>query len=459
MNIAHLVGRITKSVPVFCLVLLAIVVQTAQALELEMPIVIGDVGYLAFGVAPFGYHVAEHRYDGHPGFDIEFIPGRKVRAAHGGTLRYTADIRDPSLKTVTIEFQDNGIYYQTFYTNIASLEPGIDSNVAVLTGQVFGVPASLVRDLGSAGSFTYAMTHFQLADNRVKYGLTNSSAISPEPFFSAKGKQILAEIWQHSQYHQMICEPFLSASRGVLANPVITRRWQRSTGSLDEIIEFSCDYTQNNPFTAYQYRLMDIAGNLKETGNVVVSPVPAGISTVDLQPEAGSLRRGVVFVKDGTMRLDYSTQGGGRPVNLLNASHYSTGDAVSCASSNDAICFKGNNSPYRANETLDIEIAFDWSKVNGGIAVADLWVVLVFPTGTPLFAHADSTWSSDAQPYRQALSSDVRTVPLLTVSIPPDLKTGDYTLYAALNRSGGGIENLAMTIVSNIAAGLLYIAP
>jgi hypothetical protein len=440
-------------------VLLGLIAQCAYALELELPVDINDVGYLAFGVAPYGYHVAEHRYDGHPGFDFEFIPGRKVRAAHGGTFRYTSDVRDPNLKTVTIEFQENGNNYQTFYTNIQSLEPGIDNNVAVITGQVFGTPASVVRNLGNAGSFTYGMTHFQLADNRVRYGLSNVSALSPEPYFSPSARQTLAQIWQNSQYSQMICEPFLSAPRGDLPNPYISRRWQRDAGTHAEIVEFLCDYNQNDPNTAYQYRLLDSSGNTLETGTVFVSPVPAGISLLDLQPTNGNKRLGLVYVKDGSMQLDYSAPGGSRPTNIFTASHYSTTAALNCASKTDSLCFSGNSSPYRSGDLLDIRIAIEAGKLAAGVTSADLWVGIVLPSGEMLFARSDKNWLADPQPILKNLSLVDVTVPVLSIVIPADLGAGNYMLYAALNQSGKGIDNLTLTLASNIARGLIYIAP
>ena len=74
--------------------------------------------------------MSEHRYDGHPGFDFEFIPGRKVRAAHGGRLRYTADFRDPALKTVTI----NAAKAVAIDSKIGSLEAGKDADFVIWSG-------------------------------------------------------------------------------------------------------------------------------------------------------------------------------------------------------------------------------------------------------------------------------------------------------------------------------------
>ena len=38
----------------------------------------------------------------------------------------------------------------------------------------------------------------------------------------ATAKANLATIWQKMQYHQMICEPYLTTSRGMTPYPVVT---------------------------------------------------------------------------------------------------------------------------------------------------------------------------------------------------------------------------------------------
>src|SRR5688572_27577948 len=50
-------------------------------LTIGMPIDAADVATTAFGLAPFGYHGADHAEDGHPGWDVEYRIGGVVRAA------------------------------------------------------------------------------------------------------------------------------------------------------------------------------------------------------------------------------------------------------------------------------------------------------------------------------------------------------------------------------------------
>lgn len=45
-----------------------------------------DLATTAFGLAPYGYHGADHAEDGHPGWDIEYRIGGTVRAAAAGTV-------------------------------------------------------------------------------------------------------------------------------------------------------------------------------------------------------------------------------------------------------------------------------------------------------------------------------------------------------------------------------------
>lgn len=442
------------------LLVVALVATNTQALELELPVAPGDSGYLAFGVAPFGYHVAEHRFDGHPGFDIEFIPGRKVHAAHGGIVKYTTDPRDPLLKTVSIEFVDGGINYQTFYTNIADLEPGIVNGATVATGEVFGTPASVVRDMGNAGSFTYAMTHFQLADNRINYGLSNQSALSPENYFSNAARSALYEIWDKSQYHQMICEPFLSSARGAIPYPVITRRWKQSAGSsVAAEIEFTCDYSQSDSNSAYTYRLKDADETPTETGTAVVTAVVAGVSLIDLIPVNGLMRKGVLYTKDGSMRLDYSAPGGNRPPDLLNAIDYATEPAVSCAKSTDAICFSENRSPFDTGDGLNVNISLDWAKLSDAASAVDLWYALALPTGQLLFGNDAGAFQEAPSPFMVNVSTATRRMTLLDAVIPQDLAPGSYQLYVALATADSDIDTLERSLRSNVASLVLYLKP
>ena len=427
---------------------------TVAAVELELPIAMNDVGTQVYGVAPFGYHVAEHRYDGHPGLDFEYVPGSKIRAAHGGSFRYTTDSRDPNLKTVTIEWQENGLNFQTFYTNVSILEPGIDNGVTVATGQAFGTAGTITATVNNQ-TRTYAMTHFQFADNRVNYGLTNFSALSPEPFFSATARADLAAIWQKMQYHQMICEPYLTTSRGMIPYPVVTRRWARESGSLANVIEFTCDFSSSSA-SAYSYRFLDAAGLATETGIVVVSAVVGGTSSIDFTPSGGGTRRGVFTAKDSSLRIDYAAIGAARPVDLGAASAYITTAASICAAISDAVCFTGNVSPYRAGDRLNLGVAVDWNRVTAGTTSGDLWVGMRLPAGEFLYAHPDGQWRAEAT----ALVTGMRAsgeISLFDALLPAGLPVGNYLVYAAINPAGAPL--MIDALLSNIATAHLYATP
>ena len=69
-----------------------------------MPIDAGDLANTAFGLAPFGYHGADHAEDGHPGWDVEYRIGGIVRAAAAGTVQSVfPDPFTPGRFTVQIE--------------------------------------------------------------------------------------------------------------------------------------------------------------------------------------------------------------------------------------------------------------------------------------------------------------------------------------------------------------------
>lgn len=426
----------------------------APALELELPIAASDFGSAAYGVAPFGYHIAEHRYDGHPGFDFEFVPGSKVRAAHGGTLRYTTDIRDSTLKTVTIEFREGGVNYQTFYTNIASLEPGIDNGATIATGQVFGTPAT-VNAVMSNRMVSFAMTHFQLNDSRVAYGLTNAGALSPEPFLSPAARTVLASVWQKTQYDQMVCEPYLSSSRGMIPSPVVTRRWHLQNGNSANAIEFSCDYASKTN-TYIGYRFLDTQGNTSETGTAIVSPVTGGTSSIDFTVAGGGSRKGLLDAKDGTMRIAYSAPGANRPTDLGGGATYATTYAIVCALASDALCFFGNTSPYRIGDSVTLGLNLDATRLPGN-AGGDLWIGLLVPGRPLVFLHPDKQWRSEGKAYASNMSGNQTLMIFEGLTLPPGLASGYYTIYATLNPAGAGLDTNAL--LSNLASAQLYILP
>ena len=113
-------------------------------LSLLMPIDPSDSANTAYGLAPFGYHGADHAEDGHPGWDVEYRIGGVVRAAAAGTVQGV--FPDPSVPgriTVQIEHVIGTHFYRTVYTNLATVTSEIIPAATVRAGQSLGVAGSV----------------------------------------------------------------------------------------------------------------------------------------------------------------------------------------------------------------------------------------------------------------------------------------------------------------------------
>lgn len=433
------------------------VIRITEAFELELPNSIEDISNKITGVAPFGYHVAEHRYDGHPGIDFFYIPGTTITAAIGGTLQVFSDSYDPAKKTVQINFSEKSKNYRIVYTNFSALEPGIESGAKVTTGQVLGTAGSQTQIQDGGVPVTYAMTHFQVDDFSISYGLTNKTAVTPEHYFSATAKTALDQIWAISFYHQMVCEPFLTNPRGLLANPTLIRSWTKNSGVHAERVDFVCDYVQNG---IYRYILYNTEGNVIETGTATVKAKNSSIPTIDLTPVSGAVRKGVISVKDNKMLLAYSVPAGNQPDDLAGASEYSTGrDATACATADDAVCFFGNNSPFRSGDALSAGITLNWEKLTKTASQADLWVAIQFSDGTLLFCNDNpSGWTTTPVPCKQQLNNAAKQLTIIDSLPVTTAMTGSYNFYAVLGESGKGINELQDSVLSNLALSVFFIA-
>lgn len=434
---------------------LAALSGTAAAFELELPIRMEDVGYRMFGVAPYGYHVAEHRYDGHPGLDFEYIPGAKVYAASGGSVQVFTDSYAPDKQTLQLNFSENGKNYRLVYTNLSALEPGVTHGATVIRGQMLGTAGSQTQNQAGGVPVTYAMTHFQLDDFSFSHGLTNSSAVSPVSYFSAAAQADLAAIWSQSAYRQMVCEPYLTNPRGLLGKPTVIRTWMRTTGALANRIDFSCDFSDSG---ATGYTLYDANGNALEAGTAALTPVTAGTTTVDLSSASG-VRQGIVFAKDTLLRIAYSAPGGDRPADFTTASEYATaGAATNCAANTDAVCITGDRSPFRPGDSLGVSIAQDWGKLTRSRVTGDLWVALQMPDGALLFLDGNGNWTPAASRYRN-LSAGTTSVAIFQPFAVTAAMAGTYTLYAVLMEEGSALAQLDTARISNIASAVFYLVP
>lgn len=434
---------------------LAALSGAAAAFELDLPIRMDDVGYRMFGVAPYGYHVAEHRYDGHPGLDFEYIPGAKVYAASGGSVQVFTDSHAPDKQTLQLNFSENGKNYRLVYTNLSALEPGVTSGATATRGQMLGTAGSQTQNQAGGVSVTYAMTHFQLDDFSLNHGLTNSSAVSPVSYFSSAAQADLAAIWSQSAYRQMVCEPYLTNPRGLLGKPTVIRAWTRTTGALASRIDFRCDFSDNG---ATGYTLYDASGNVLETGTVDLTPVTAGTTTIDLL-SAGGVRRGIVFAKDALLRIAYSAPGGDRPADFTATSEYTTsGAATNCAANTDAVCITGDRSPFRPGDSLGVSIALDWSKLTRNRVTGDLWVALQMPDGAFLFLDGNGNWNATASSYKN-LPAGTTSVAIFQPFTVTAGMAGTYTLYAVLMEEGSALAQLDTARISNIATTVFYLVP
>ena len=444
-------------------IVLGLLAGSTTALELELPLDPLDAGSNFLRIAGFGYHVAEHRLDGHPGLDFEYKLGAKVRAAHAGRLSYFVDAHDPSKLTVQIEFSADGKNWRNVYTNLAALEPGLVQGSQVSTGQALGSAGSVTAQRGNT-TLTYAMTHFQLDDlsGAVNYGLSNPTALSPIPYFSATAQAAFAALVEPVTYHQQLCEPFMSTPRGLLPYPSLTRTWRLQQGSHVTRLDFSCDHASNQ--SSYRYALFDASDALLETGTVITESGASALPTIEFNPTTGGKRLGVYAVNanSGTLSLDYSAPGGSRPLSINNASRYGTEPgATACATASDALCLVGEASPYRNGQSLSLSLAVHGDRLAGAPASVDLWGAPASPDGA-LWFFTPSGLSPTPAAWRGALdlrSGQGTIVPLLAnVTITPAL-AGRFIFFGLAAPVGTPVEQLLERRLGNLLAVTTAIQP
>lgn len=288
-----------------------------------MPVSSGDTANEAFGLNPFGIHFGGtgpggHGLDGHPGWDVEYRIGALVLAAADGTVQSVfADSFTSGRSTIQIQHQASGGNYRTVYTNIDGVAPGITAGATVVRGQALGRAGTQSQLIGSAPR-TWAMTHFQVDDFSRNEGSTNPNAVNPEIFLDVTARDLFDTIWRTAAYDVELTEPFTGNPRDVTFP--ITRAWTRESGTLAPRIEF---IRREAASGAHTYVLYDAAGAIAERGAVTFTPAGA-LSSIDLRPDAGATRRGVVDIAGDTMRIDLAPAGAARPGSLAGASVYRT---------------------------------------------------------------------------------------------------------------------------------------
>lgn len=287
-------------------------------LSLVMPIEPSDVAATAFGLAPFGYHGADHAADGHPGWDVEYRTGGLVRAAAAGTVQSVfPDPSTPGRSTVQLEHVVGTHFYRTVYTNLATVNTEIVAAASVRAGQSLGTAGTVSQMVGTT-PITYAMTHFQLDDFEYYREIPNPNAVTPEPFLSPDAKVFFDRIFNTAVFSTELVEPYASNPRD-LRFPA-SRTWTRVSGEGPAGIRFSRAEARN---PSYEYALLTESGTAIETGTVVLGLTTRPIPSIDLVSPLGR-RLGSYDIISDEMRLSLAQPGGNRPTDLGLASTYRT---------------------------------------------------------------------------------------------------------------------------------------
>ena len=280
-------------------------------LAVAMPIDASDYATTAFGIAPFGYHGADHALEGHSGWDIEYRIGGIVRAAAAGTVDDVFPDPLTGRFTVQIEHLVGAHYYRTIYTNLASVNADIAPKEVVRVGQPIGTPGTM----GTPGT---PGTHFQLDDLEFHREGPDPKAVSPEPFLTPAAKSLFDGLWTRAAFAYELVEPFATNPR-TLTFPA-SRTWTRAGGDGPAGIRFTRHRAQ---VAEYEYELLAESGTVIETGavaiNVTARPYPLLALTA-----ATSVRLGLYDIVSNEMRLSLASPGSPRASDLSGASIYRT---------------------------------------------------------------------------------------------------------------------------------------
>jgi murein DD-endopeptidase MepM/ murein hydrolase activator NlpD len=284
-------------------------------LAVALPLDRADAANTVFGIAPFGYHSADHAANGHAGWDIEYRTGGIVRAAAAGTVESVGpDPLNAGRFSVQIAHVVGTHHYRTTYTNLAGVSTGIAPETLVAAGQAIGTPGTL----GTPGTPGTLGTHFQLDDFEYYRETPNPNAVSPEPFLTADAKALFDNLWSSAAYLHELVEPFPTNPRE-LRFPA-SRTWTRAGGDGPAGIRF----TRHNAGTAeYEYALLAESGTVIETGAVAIDVTARPYPLIALTA-ATSVRLGLYDIVSNEMRLSLANPGLPRPSDLSGATIYRT---------------------------------------------------------------------------------------------------------------------------------------
>jgi YVTN family beta-propeller protein len=265
-------------------------------LSINMPIATGDGDLVTFGLWPYGAHGGGHP-EGHPGMDIEYAPGAKVRAAADGVVTSICPNSNfPTQWDLLLEVR-LGVVAQ--YDHMNAIDPSITVGTTVVEGQVLGDPSM---------PFPHSVVHFG-----VRSGL---DTVCPVDFLTAAGQATFDSLWVTARYAEELIEPL--ASNPVDVSFPLTASRSLVSGSLPARLEFTRDDATTYTTT---YALYDGTDAVIETGTVNYDPFKT-ISEINLTPvsPAGPTRLGVLDIQGDDMWIDWDTTS--RPTSLASASHY-----------------------------------------------------------------------------------------------------------------------------------------
>ncbi|HLF93875.1 MAG TPA: peptidoglycan DD-metalloendopeptidase family protein, partial [Planctomycetota bacterium] len=174
--------------------------------SISMPVQPGDSARSVYGLWPLYVHGGGHP-EGHPGWDVEFAAGAKVRASADGVIdQIVPNLTFPGQVDVRVKHRP-GITTQ--YGHIGALEPGLAVGSPVVAGQAVGAA-------GNAGG--HFMSHFALT--------LNTGVVCPLDYLNPSGLALFTTIWETAAYAEELAEPFPCNVKDV-AFPR-TRAWTRT---------------------------------------------------------------------------------------------------------------------------------------------------------------------------------------------------------------------------------------
>ncbi len=233
----HAVTMLAGAAALLCGPDAATAAEGAAPFAIDMPLRAEEAAHSALGLWPFGAHGADHAVDGHPGWDVEVVPGASARAAADGqVLSARDDSHSPGRFTVQLSHRSGTAFYRTVYTNLTDLAPAIREGALVLAGDPLGVVGVQQRKVGPREA-TWAAFHFQVDDFSQSSGITNLNAVGPEPWLSSAGRETFAAIWRTAAWAGELVEPFPANPRD--APFPQTRVWTRTAGDLAASLSFS----------------------------------------------------------------------------------------------------------------------------------------------------------------------------------------------------------------------------